>query len=93
MGHYDTVPFGDAEAWTHHPLSGFYDGEMVWGRGSLDDKNALMAIMESVHALVQAGFEPRRTMLLSFGFDEELMKRQVWCVTSCATAMTEFLSA
>lgn len=76
MAHYDTVPFGDPEAWTHPPLSGYFDGKLVWGRGSLDDKSMFMAIMDSLTALLEAGFQPDRTIILSFGFDEELMKRK-----------------
>lgn len=57
--------------WTHPPWSGFYDGRYVWGRGSSDCKNQLIAIFESVELLIQANFVPKRTILLSFGFDEE----------------------
>lgn len=76
MGHYDTVPIGDENDWTYPPYSGHYDGQFVWGRGALDDKSPLTAILESTTALLEAGFQPKRTILLSFGFDEELMKAQ-----------------
>ncbi|KAK0718588.1 hypothetical protein B0T26DRAFT_741486 [Lasiosphaeria miniovina] len=73
MAHQDTVPV-PAEtvgSWTHPPFSGAYDGRYIWGRGSSDCKNQLIATMEAVELLLQAGFEPKRTLLLSFGFDEE----------------------
>ncbi|KAI1084239.1 carboxypeptidase S [Whalleya microplaca] len=56
------------------PFSGYYDGYYVWGRGSEDCKNNLIGIMEAVELLIDAGFEPKRTLVLSFGFDEEVGK-------------------
>jgi Gly-Xaa carboxypeptidase len=74
MAHQDVVPVPDAtvDSWTHPPFSGHFDGKYVWGRGSSDCKNQLTAIMASVEALIVAGFKPTRTVLLSFGFDEEV---------------------
>lgn len=74
MAHQDVVPVpkSTVDAWTHPPFSGFYDGESVWGRGSSDCKNQLMGILDAVEELVIAGFEPQRTLVLSFGFDEEI---------------------
>jgi len=74
MAHQDVVPVPDAtvNAWTHPPFSGHFDGKYVWGRGSSDCKNQLTAIMSAVEALLEAEFKPARTVLLSFGFDEEV---------------------
>lgn len=74
MAHMDVVPIEDGteEDWDVEPFSGaVVDGE-VWGRGALDDKGPLIAIMEAVEHLLRKGFEPRRTVLLAFGHDEEL---------------------
>ncbi|KAF2805384.1 peptidase family M20/M25/M40 [Mytilinidion resinicola] len=73
MAHQDVVPVPESTItqWTHPPFSGFYDGKYVWGRGSSDCKNQLIAVMEAVELLIEAGFEPTRTVILSFGFDEE----------------------
>ncbi|CAJ2507502.1 Uu.00g086880.m01.CDS01 [Anthostomella pinea] len=73
MAHQDVVPVAEATIgqWTHPPFSGFYDGQYVWGRGASDCKNILIGIMEAVELLIGAGFEPKRTLILSFGFDEE----------------------
>jgi Gly-Xaa carboxypeptidase len=78
MAHQDVVPVPEStlSAWTHPPFSGFYDGKFIWGRGSADCKNTLIASMESIELLLQAGFTPRRTVILSFGFDEEVSGRQ-----------------
>ena len=74
MGHYDVVPATD-EGWTHPPfaaeLTGSGDGRLLWGRGTLDDKGAVVAILEAVEALVAEGFAPASDVYLSFGHDEE----------------------
>ncbi|KAL2129126.1 hypothetical protein VTI74DRAFT_8188 [Chaetomium olivicolor] len=73
MAHQDTVPVPPEtiDAWTHPPWSGEYDGKYIWGRGASDCKNQLIAAMETLELLLEAGFKPKRTILLSFGFDEE----------------------
>ncbi|KAI0599173.1 peptidase family M20/M25/M40 [Biscogniauxia sp. FL1348] len=78
MAHQDVVPVAEStvEQWTHPPYSGDYDGYYIWGRGSMDCKNNLIGILEAVELLVDAGFEPKRTLILSFGFDEEISGRQ-----------------
>jgi Gly-Xaa carboxypeptidase len=74
MAHQDVVPVPRAtvSSWTHPPFSGHYDGKYIWGRGSSDCKNQLIAVMESIEELLGAGFRPQRTVILSFGFDEEV---------------------
>lgn len=47
------------------------DGK-IWGRGAFDNKHTLVAILGSIEALLSAGFQPTRTVLLSFNFDEEI---------------------
>ena len=73
MAHQDTVPVPSETVgeWTHPPWSGHFDGTHIWGRGAGDCKNQLIASMEALELLLEAGFEPKRTVLLSFGFDEE----------------------
>lgn len=73
MAHTDVVPVNPAtvDEWTHPPYSGFYDGKSLYGRGSVDCKDTLTAILEAVELLVASDFQPRRTIMLSFGFDEE----------------------
>lgn len=74
MAHQDVVPVPDstAKSWTHPPFSGHFDGKFVWGRGASDCKNQLIGILSAVEALLSANFKPRRTLILSFGFDEEV---------------------
>ncbi|MFO8042084.1 MAG: M20/M25/M40 family metallo-hydrolase [Alkalispirochaeta sp.] len=86
--HYDVVPADTPEAWTHPPFSGEVtsdvpaesDGEpddrshsgTIWGRGTVDDKASLMAILEAAERMIQAGFIPQRTVYFAFGGDEEV---------------------
>ncbi|KIY52940.1 carboxypeptidase S [Fistulina hepatica ATCC 64428] len=73
MAHQDVVPVEPrtVQQWKRPPYSGYYDGTYVWGRGSSDFKSGLIGIMMSLEALLNEGFQPTRTIILSFGFDEE----------------------
>ena len=73
LGHLDVVP-ADPETvndWTHPPFSGRITRTHIWGRGTLDDKQSVLGLLEAVEALLKAGFRPRRTLVLAFGHDEE----------------------
>jgi len=74
MAHQDVVPIapGTEKAWQVDPFSGEVKDGFVWGRGSWDDKANLIAQMEAIEKLVAAGFQPRRTIYLIFGADEEV---------------------
>ncbi|AEO58252.1 hypothetical protein MYCTH_2305453 [Thermothelomyces thermophilus ATCC 42464] len=78
MAHQDTVPVPPEtiSSWTYPPWSGAYDGKYIWGRGASDCKNQLIATLETLELLLEANFKPRRTILLSFGFDEECSGKQ-----------------
>lgn len=74
MAHYDVVPATE-EGWTHPPFAAELTGEgaeqLIWGRGTLDDKGALTAALEAVETALAAGFTPERDIYLSFGHNEE----------------------
>lgn len=72
--HQDVVPVipGSLERWTQPPFGGVVAQGYVWGRGTLDDKVGVMGLLEAVESLVRDGFEPRRTIYLAFGHDEEI---------------------
>ncbi len=74
LAHQDVVPIspGTEEKWEHPPFSGLLADGYVWGRGTLDDKASLMAILESVEKKITGGFQPERTVFFAFGDDEEL---------------------
>ena len=55
MAHYDVVPADDPGEWTQAPFSGHNDGTFLWGRGTLDDKGQLVAILEAAESLLLGG--------------------------------------
>ena len=71
--HQDVVPVDPASlsAWPQPPFSGAVADGSVWGRGALDIKNQLIALLESVEILLERGYQPERTLYLGFGHDEE----------------------
>lgn len=79
--HYDVVPVDESTLAGWKGLDPF-GGECkfdnvtnttrIYGRGSTDMKHSLMSIMSALEALIEYGFEPRRTIMVAFGFDEEL---------------------
>jgi carboxypeptidase PM20D1 len=71
MAHYDVVPVAGQD-WTDDPFSGRIEDGAVHGRGAIDDKGSLVAILEAVESLLAAGFTPARDVYLSFGNDEEV---------------------
>lgn len=72
--HMDVVPIapGTMENWTYPPFSGQVADGFVWGRGTMDDKGSLIAILEAVESLLAEGYQPARTIYLAFGQDEEV---------------------
>ena len=74
LAHTDVVPVapGTQQQWTHDAFSGRIEGGFVWGRGALDDKVNVVAMLESAEMLIGEGFQPRRSILFAFGHDEEI---------------------
>jgi len=74
MAHQDVVPVneGTLDDWTGAPFAGEIIDGVVYGRGALDDKGSLVAIMEAGEALIASGFQPQRTIYFMFGHDEEV---------------------
>ena len=75
MAHYDVVAATD-EGWLLPAFSAErleHDGDdVIWGRGTIDDKGSLVAVLEAVDRLLASGFTPRHDVLLAFGHDEEV---------------------
>ena len=74
LGHQDVVPIeeGTESKWAHSPFSGEIADGFIWGRGTLDDKMAVVGLFEAVDLLLSKGFQPKRTVILAFGQDEEV---------------------
>jgi len=74
LAHQDVVPVEESTLanWEQPPFDGVVADGWIWGRGTLDDKVSLVAILEAVESLLIAGFQPQRTVMLAFGHDEEV---------------------
>lgn len=74
MSHQDVVPVdGPTLAeWEAGPFEGKITDTHIIGRGTLDDKGSLMAVLESVEMLLRENHTPTRTLYLAFGHDEEV---------------------
>lgn len=74
MAHQDVVPVapGTESKWQAEPFAGEVKDGFVWGRGAWDDKANLISQLEAVEMLVTSGFQPKQTVYLVFGADEEV---------------------
>lgn len=73
MAHYDVVPVESSavKLWHAKPYGGEVKEGYIWGRGALDDKASMIAILEATEQLLKTGYQPKQTILLCFGSDEE----------------------
>ena len=69
--HMDTVPIGDPKAWDHPPFGGKLVSGRIYGRGSEDNGQELVASLFGLRALLKAGLEPEMDVGLVFVADEE----------------------
>jgi len=74
LAHQDVVPVPDDTRanWQVDPFGGVIRDDAVWGRGAIDDKGSIVAILEAMEYLARQGRRPVRTIYLAFGHDEEL---------------------
>lgn len=75
LSHMDVVPVtaGTEQDWTHPPFAGEVADGHIWGRGAMDMKHHLIAVMESVETLLEEGYQPERSVYLCFGHNEEIV--------------------
>ncbi|MBQ4425236.1 MAG: M20/M25/M40 family metallo-hydrolase [Lachnospiraceae bacterium] len=70
MGHQDVVP---AEGvWEHGPFSGDIENGRIWGRGSADDKSAVMSFFQAAEELLAEGYVPEQDVYLASANTEEV---------------------
>lgn len=70
--HQDVVPAGDTLLWSHPPFAGIVDDIHIWGRGTLDDKGSLIAMLEALEILMADNKIPLQDIYIAFGHDEEV---------------------
>ncbi|MBQ7741210.1 MAG: M20/M25/M40 family metallo-hydrolase [Eubacterium sp.] len=75
IGHQDVVPVQKEKLsdWTYPPFDAALEDGYIWGRGSTDMKNHVVGILESVETLLEEGFEPKRSVIICLGYNEELL--------------------
>ena len=76
--HMDVVPIepGTEGDWQHPPFAGVVADGRIYGRGSLDDKQGLLSILEAAESLLAEGFVPPRSLVFAFGHDEEISGKE-----------------
>ena len=70
MSHFDVVPV--SKNWTVDPFGGSTDDTYVYGRGTLDTKLTINAVMESVEYMLSKQKVLNQDVYISFGGDEEI---------------------
>jgi succinyl-diaminopimelate desuccinylase len=71
--HLDVVPAGEEGLWhVTKPFEPKVAGDKVFGRGTEDNGQSLVASLFAVVALKRLGLKPKRTLCLAFVADEEL---------------------
>lgn len=71
LAHIDVVPAPD-KGWDVPPFSGLERDGFIYGRGTLDNKNSLMAILQALELLLIRNYIPRRSFFIALGHDEEV---------------------
>jgi carboxypeptidase PM20D1 len=74
MGHMDVVPVDQAskDQWLQNPFGGDVIDGTIWGRGAIDDKVSVVALMEAMELYLSQGKQPQRSIYFAFGHDEEI---------------------
>lgn len=72
--HSDVVPVepGTEGDWEYPAFDGVVANGKIYGRGTLDDKVGVISLLEAAGRLLAEGFDPRKTIVLAFGHDEEI---------------------
>jgi len=74
LAHQDVVPVPNdtRQNWEVDPFGGVIQDDAIWGRGAIDDKGSLIAILEAAEMIAAQGRQPTRTIIFAFGHDEEI---------------------
>ena len=71
MAHYDVVPVNE-EKWDKPPFAAIIEDGVLWGRGALDTKVTMNAILSAANHLIAKGFQPENDIYFAFSGGEEV---------------------
>ncbi len=74
MAHYDVVPVDEA-AWEKPPFEAVIENGVMWGRGTLDTKVTVNAILSAANHLIKKGYRPEHDIYFAFSGGEEVNGR------------------
>lgn len=75
LAHLDVVGIGDG--WDTDPFTLVRDGDMIYGRGTDDDKGPAVAAMMAMRCVKELGLPLRKNVKLVLGTDEETGSRDI----------------
>lgn len=71
-GHIDVVPAGPRESWTYDPYGAEIVEDRIYGRGSVDMKGGIAAMIYAVRAVEHAGIRLQGDVIIESVVNEEL---------------------
>lgn len=71
--HFDVVPAGDRRHWHHDPFGGDLVGDKIFGRGAVDHKSPIAALISATRAVLDSQTTLLGDLLFTFVVDEESM--------------------
>lgn len=72
ISHLDVVPEGDLQLWDTNPFEPVVRDGRIYGRGSEDNGQAVVASLFAAKAIKELGLKPRYSLGLAFVADEEV---------------------
>lgn len=72
IAHSDVVPTNDVDKWERPPFSGDISSCYVHGRGAIDNKGPLVAMLDAFDSLLSRGVKFNKRVIIAIGHDEEI---------------------
>uniref|UniRef100_A0A8C7KTJ4 Peptidase M20 domain containing 1 n=1 Tax=Oncorhynchus kisutch TaxID=8019 RepID=A0A8C7KTJ4_ONCKI len=72
LAHIDVVPADENDGWEVSPFSAKEIDGFIYGRGTIDNKQSVMGILQALEYLLIRGYSPQRGFFIGLGHDEEV---------------------